>query len=346
MVSSSLPVDVDAAVDRLASALDAAGVALSSTDDDLVVVEEIAAAIAPLRLPEALVRFYERVDPGALGIEPHPRCSPLDFALQGWLQHRDGAPGMVPEVLFPLCYESWSFLFVELDTPDHPGGRLFDWSYGGSDFRLRFRSVPEWLGVLAEVVEAGAWTPLESASRGRPAIVPDPDVYARVAAKTLGSEALVVPEDAESWPPQWHAKGVDPDTEPRGPTHTISELRAAMAAGQVSATIAGGYSRVAVLAHEGERLTVVDGTGALDVWCPASVARYHALGAADYIEFDVTGGIAPGDWQPPRQPESKAPSGTAAPNSRRLTFVDWLHRTPPEAIVSALRPAEPRREAP
>jgi hypothetical protein len=338
-------VDVDTAVDRLASALEGAGVALSRAPDDLAVLEEIADVIAPLRLPADLVRYYERVDPGAPGIEPHPRCSPLDFALRGWLQHRYGAPGMVPEALFPLCYESWSYLFVELETPDHAGGRLFDWSYGGSDFRLRFASVADWLGVLAEVVEEGAWTPLEGASCGRPAVRPDQDVYARVAAMTLGGDALVVPENAARWPPHWHARSVDPDAEPRGPTHTISALRASMAAGRLSATIAGAYSRVAGVAHEGARLTVVDGTGALDVWCPASVARYDALGAADYLEFDVSTAV-PGDWRPPRQPESKSPAEAVAPNSLRLTFVEWLHRTPPEAIVSALRPAEPRRGAP
>jgi hypothetical protein len=338
--------DVDTAIDRLASALEAAGVVLSLGGDDHAILEKVAAAISPLRLPAELARFYERVDPGVIGIEPHPRCAALDFALQGWLQHRDGAPEMVPEVLFPLCYESWSFLFVELDTPERLGGRLFEWSYGGSDFRLRFGSLTDWLDVLAEVVEAGAWKPLEGASGGRRAIRPDPDIYARVTARRLGQGALVVPEDTESWPRHWHAKSVDPGAEPTGATHTIGELRASLGAGPLSATIAGVFSRVAVVAHEGERLMVVDGTGVLDVWCPASVARFHALAAADYLEFDVTVGTAPAEWQPPSRPASKAPPNSVAPNPRRLAFVDWLHRTAPEAVVSALRPAKPPNRAP
>ena len=73
---------------------------------------------------------------------------------------------------------------------------------------------------------------------------------------------------------------------------------------------------------------VLNGTGVLDVWCPASVARFHALAAADYVEFEVTAGIAPAESQPPPRPESKAPPKHGA-QSLRLAFVDWLHPTAP-----------------
>jgi hypothetical protein len=69
---------------------------------------------------------------------------------------RDVAEGAVPARLFPLCYSSWSFVFVELAAPDlDDGGALFEWMYGGADFELTYDDVEDWIDVQLQAVEEG-----------------------------------------------------------------------------------------------------------------------------------------------------------------------------------------------
>ena len=45
---------------------------------------------------------------------------------------------MTPKLLFPFCYESHGFLFVELHDDRDLGGHVFEWAYAGSPFYRRF----------------------------------------------------------------------------------------------------------------------------------------------------------------------------------------------------------------
>ena len=327
---------MDRVIERARLALQSGGLPEPGPPADADLLQAVGDAISPLRLPPDLRRLHEILDPARLGVAAHPAGASLRFALDTWLQHRDGYPGMVPEVLFPLCYESWSFLFVELDTGEQSGGRVFGWMYGGSHHTLRFATVRDWLDVLAEALEQGAFTRTGTAARV------DQSVYEHLAAQRMGARTLVVSEAEEGWPEHWHARSADPDADARGTTHTIREL---LDSSPAEATVAGAFSRVLHIPNVGERIALVDGSGVLDLWCPSDLARFPALATADYMEFDVTTRLSAGDWRPPPRPVAPRSRGHSR-NYPRITYVDELHRTPPQAIAQAIRRAHPPYDRP
>jgi hypothetical protein len=99
--------DIDGVIDRLERAYADAGLPPIRQADGAVhsVTARIAAEIAPLELPAELGRFWSRIDPHSLAGAPYPRPTDPSFALDTWLAHRDETPGMVPRLLFPVCYE-------------------------------------------------------------------------------------------------------------------------------------------------------------------------------------------------------------------------------------------------
>ena len=78
-------VDIDVAIDRLIPAHERAGLdpvrpAPAGVGDELARIRE---QIAPLRLPEQVDRFWRRVDPSTIRVEPVPRPSGPRFSLDG-----------------------------------------------------------------------------------------------------------------------------------------------------------------------------------------------------------------------------------------------------------------------
>lgn len=302
---------IDEAIDRFALAVQRAGVAPVRPPADTAVLAEVERRIAPLVLPAEARRLWERVDPRSLRLEIHPSLCDPAFSLEVWQRHNDENPGTVPRPLFPLCYESHNFLFVELDDADGiGGGALFEWAYGGDLFKLRAYRVADWLESLAQLIEEG-----EPSPGGGSGPLLDWDRYIRIVSDRLEHSprhpvygaprphpryshigySVTFEEDILAWPERWRRLSgvINEDRAPRGATHTIAELmRAAERAaeqepgvGLVRATIAG-----AVVALGGSRTgweaTVDDGTGQLRVWCPARVTTFGPR-IRDHFEFDV-----------------------------------------------------------
>jgi hypothetical protein len=149
-VVDSQPVSIDEKIMRLTQGLREKGVEPPEPPEDTKVLKEIDAAVAPLRLPAEVRRFWELVDPCSLRIEPYPHLTSPQVALELWQEQVADSPGVVPRVLFPIAYESHLFTFVEVHGDD--GGALFVWGYTGpEDFQLTFLGIA---GLLDDMLDA------------------------------------------------------------------------------------------------------------------------------------------------------------------------------------------------
>ena len=290
------PTFIDVAVDRLVAAYRHAGLPpIRRADDVEAVLAEIRTEIAPLRLPEELERFWRLVDPESITLAPYPHPTSAAFALHCWKSHQDGLPGMPPRLLFPVCYESHGFLFVELDNGREPGGACLEWGYAGSPFYVRFPNLSGYVDLLATMIELGEFSRQQREAHSWIEFDPerhweDAQAVRLTAAQPLPGfgDARELDEDVRRWPERWLlSNGLTADVRSlRGANTSIAELlRAAAAGDRTAGTI---RARVTSLAGSGQgcRITVDDGSGSLDVWCPAEVSIYGPV-ITRLFEFDV-----------------------------------------------------------
>jgi len=287
---------VDDRLAQLQTALTGLGFPALTTPADASVLDEIAAAVAPFRLPADVWRLWELLDPRSLppnfnGIPggPWPHLTEPRFALDTWLLHQGMSGPRVPRVLFPLCYTSWVLLSVELEGPDGAGGDIFYWSLDGDRFELRFRSVRDWLDAFVRLIDEGAYDHRDKQ------ISFDSDRFDELAALRLAElpphpiygRTTTFSDDPREWPDHWLAAvGYShADWQPRGATHTIAEFRAAHATGTARATIQAdvGWFRDS---EAGRLVTVSDDTGELSVFCPAHTTLFGPWTGARF-EFDI-----------------------------------------------------------
>jgi hypothetical protein len=280
----------DDAIDRLKAAIARAGMGPVHAPGPEVEREiaEVAAAVAPLRLPDQLVALWRRVDAASLPCLQSPRVEPPALALQNWRDNVDA--GVTPRVMFPACYESHWFLMVELEDGHGHGGAVFDWSFGALAYELRHVDVDAWLNQEATVLELHQ--PGEDWVNYHEGDVWEQMCAVRLAAHLpilgYGHQTAFVSE-AEHWPQHWlTSNGITADNSaPRGATTTVAELLAAAAAGrEVSGTIQALITTLA-MNGEGQQITVDDGTGSLAVWCPRGLSPYGPVHQRRF-EFDVT----------------------------------------------------------
>lgn len=270
-----------------------------------MVLGEIARAIDPLRLPDDVARFWRGVDPASIIVAPYPSPTSVSFCLDTWRSHAEEFASMTPKLLFPFCYESHGFLFVELHDDRRMGGTVFQWGYAGSPFFRRFGSITGYLDQLAAFVER---TPVqrnetddgrvwyhaewdirdwEDATATRLAVAPPHPRY--------GTQTRF-DEDVRNWPRHWlAAQGLtEEDRRPKGATTTIARLLSAAAQGDTAEGRV--HARVVALAGTsgGSRAKIDDGTATVDVWCPVGVSAYGPTRGAR-LEFDlvVTAGRDP-----------------------------------------------------
>ncbi len=350
-------VDIDTALDALIAAheragLDPIGPAPAGVDAQLQLVRE---RIAPLRLPEEVDRFWRRIDPTTVRVAPTPRPSGPKFALDGWLMHRDTRPLMYPRLLFPVFYESWASLSVELEDGQGSGGPLLAWAYAGGDgYRVAAPSLADYVDLLAMWIEAGEFSWVHHEGTSWPVFNGEGDWTqmrdARVAAAgplgRLGSVRHIGDEPA-TWPAHWWAaEELDGDAlRPRGATTTIAVLLAQAAAGvEVTGTIQVRVGRT-TSSDAGSRWEVSDGTGTLDLWCPAAAMTYPT-GRCDGYEVDVV--VHPPEphrpgadagWDLTGDIEAAARAGDiAGAQGAAVEFYQAMFQTRVQAHATAIRP--------
>jgi hypothetical protein len=331
--------DVERSVAALVAALAAAGVEAPSPPADTAILAEIDAAIAPLRLPADVRRFWELVDPPTLRIAVFPTLRSPELALQTWRAARKEYPGLEPAILFMLAYESWTYMSVELDGPHGEGGALFGWGNPDGDFTLRYARLGDWLADLARLIEEGSYEPLEYETGRWLRVLQRAGAEAKPShPRYAGRETL--PRDPLEWPEHWlRAAGLEPAAiAPQGATHTIAQVLASDPAVELRATIAG---RVTAIAGIGDvaNARVSDDSATIDIACPTAIT---ALGPAvgERYEFDLS--IAPGARSQPTVPASEETDDAV----QSLTKA-WQAKYPLAARIfaTAVRPIAPGRQS-
>jgi hypothetical protein len=233
--------ELEAVLARLSDALAAAGVERPQPPASSSALEQLEAAIAPLRLPADVRWFWERVDADTLRVEPYPQLHGPAMALAFWVRGRDEFPGQNPEVLLQIAYTSHQCMSVDLDVGAICGGTLFEWNLVDGEYERRYGCLAEWLDEIAGRVEAGDVRRADY-HWGQALIVPDrypPPRPATAAAHPVYGEAPRIGRHLRDWPEHWRrTAGVDlADYVPRGATHTIAELLASPPQARVRGTI-------------------------------------------------------------------------------------------------------------
>jgi hypothetical protein len=321
-------VPIDEVLDRLHQAWVTAGQEPLPGPGDSIdrVLADIASVIAPWRLPDEILTFWRRLAPEYLeSLSPFPPPTSPEFALHCWLEHAKEQRS-TPALLFPIAYQGHHFTFVELARDDDPGGAIFDWSCTGPGFQLTHSSLSSYLDQWTTMVELGEYVVLELPD-GREFCEFDPlEQWSQIAAVRL-APSLPLPRygtkvtiggDPREWPQHW----LLPDGCPQGADTTVAALlKTAISGVESRGTIHATVSR-SVRTAVGQRLTVQDATGQLDVWCPSAVDAH--LHSARLLEFQVV----------------LRPRPAGPPAAQEADLYAALFDSPADAIATAIRPVE------
>jgi hypothetical protein len=201
---------IDESIDALSEALERAGVDPPEPPAEPPDFAEIAATIAPMSLPEDVRRWWERVDPWSVRVLAHPGPIRWDFALEGWIQHRDEFPEIAPRSLFLVGYASWTCMSVELDSDLNPGGALFEWRLEDGGFYLRHHDLAGWLDRITSLLAAGDFERRNGGEAGPRLLLKDQagilamhDLPRAVPPSPVHGDVTLYGRDAEAWPPHW-----------------------------------------------------------------------------------------------------------------------------------------------
>lgn len=155
----------------------------------------------------------------------------------------------------------------------------------------------------------------------------------------LYADTRTFPKHPRFWPAHWQrASGISPeDLEPHGATHTIAELLTTDPSTELRATISGEV--VGLAAQRDTRARVSDGTGELDVHCPATITAFGPV-VGKHFEFDVI--VSPGRRRLP----SESVIAARNPDDPVEALVETLSRKnplgPATAVATAVRSSERR----
>ncbi len=289
---------IDEAVDRLIAVFAAAGLppVLPPGPEIETVLTELADSVAPLLVPEQLLAFWRRVDPATVCMSPYPALTSPAFALECWREHVKETGLPVPGLMFPFAYQSHDFLFVELESSPGSAGTVFAWGYGGTPWIIQHVDLTAYLDQLTTMVELGEWR-AELNDQGDVYYRFDPDeLWDGIAEVRLPASASVdgygtqreLDEDVRAWPPHWRAANgyTDDAAKPRGASTTVASLLTEAAAGHDASGIV--HARIGRLhgGGDGYQLVIDDGSGRVEIWCPARLSPYGPV-VGRWFEFDV-----------------------------------------------------------
>lgn len=304
--------DIERAIDRIRDRLGRIGMRDISAPKHTRAVDDLVRAIEPLRLPDEVLHWWRTVDVTSLRILASLQpCTP-EFALETWQSYQDEFVGVVPRCLVPVATGTLS---VEAHQPDLPGGQIIKWSRVDEGwFRYMAPTWPDMLECYVDVIDAGAYEVrdgaalleadiVEGAARARSA-------HVELVGRYPTSEMLFA--DASQWPSHWQRSNrIDPaDRATRGRTLTIADVHTSDAGTSIDGTIVGRV--VSLVGNSDGRLVAVDdGTGSLDVWCPADVCMWGPVLSRSF-EFDVVAAGGRGDSDLPRRVQQHRELSSAA----------------------------------
>ena len=287
---------VDRAIDRLDDALRAAGFEPLVPAADAGDLDELERELAPYSLPRELRRFWERVRFSSLRVRGGTLPEPIDprTAIETYRINLepDIFPFYGPPLLFPIARISGDQWSVELGTRWSDGGIVL--SHADGALRLEYPSLTDLLDVYAELLEEGRYVRRETVDGAYGSLNRDDELekqrgrFDAMLPHPLYGNGREIGRDPAEWPAHWlESPGIDlGEREPQGVTHTIAELVEASRKGPIRARFAGEVVRL-VGSTAGVLAIVTDGTGAIDVWCPAGSSHWGPA-MRERFEFEVT----------------------------------------------------------
>jgi hypothetical protein len=342
------PPHVDSAIDRLDEALRSVGVAGLEPPGDAGPIAEIAEAVAPYVLPDELRRFWRRVDAERIHVHTFPKIGGPASALSQLRMVREIAtpvPIGLPPILLPVDYASHCYGVVELGSEWDEGGSLLEFAF--EDMPFVSRSVADWLDMLAELLIEGSfelhdgWAELDHLA-----------VLAKRLARLESSgphpvygDLRAIADELHLWPAHWlAASGIDlRSREPLGATHTIAELVAAAETAPVTGRLHAEVVRL-VGSAAGALVVVDDGSGTLDVWCPAGTSPWGPVHRVQF-ELEVTlerpAGAVPDLDSPHEQIVQNALAGDlGSAQEAAIAFSEQLQAHRAAAVATDIRPLD------
>lgn len=147
---------IDVTIDALIEAAARAGVTLPSASPGIQdELDKLDSALAPLRIPDDLRRWWQRVDVRTGAVMPLPFFVSAEASLELWWNTVHPGSPREPEVLLDVGRESWSHMAIELVSRHDTGGRLFEYYLGDGEFWLRWYGLGDWLNQITRLIVAG-----------------------------------------------------------------------------------------------------------------------------------------------------------------------------------------------
>jgi hypothetical protein len=208
-------VTIDDTIDRLVDTLTSAGIELSATPKEPPMLRQLAAAIKPQTLPGQLATWWRRGAEIRRRVEVWPNFCEPEFALARWQSERHEDPRQEPSVFVTAAYAALNQVSVELDGPDGEGGAVFQWSFEGPAFYLRYHCLAEWLTRIEALVRGGCYQRQESGRAPWISIIDDHDTQQHAIDTPLPPHPRYgtvrqYPKDPQLWPSHWQRASFDP----------------------------------------------------------------------------------------------------------------------------------------
>jgi hypothetical protein len=255
-------------------------------------VVQIERHIGELRLPAEVRHLWTHYVPQSFGSVFFDGLYRPEEVLRTY--ERDVGLGY-PLACLPLAYIEKAGVWIELETPHHPGGRIYHTFYDDAELQLWCVDLSTLTHLLAETIEHGG---VKEPRTSRPWI--DVAVFDELRLKRT-VETLAMPDEwripvknRAAWPQHWRAaEGLGPVVAPtrRGPTHTVEAFNSARQVGRVMGTLVG---RITGLASggpiDGLVLNLSDDTSSVQLYASVEIERaVTELGFGVPAEFDVIG---------------------------------------------------------
>ena len=231
--------------------------------------------LSGLRLPAEVRHLWATWQPESFGSLLFDGLYRLDEVSR--VHDRDTALGY-PRVCLPLTYIEKAGVWVELETPEHPGGRIYHTYYDDAALQLWCVGVSGLLHLVAETIESGGVNDPQS---GRPWL--DHAIFESVRLERT-ADLLALPDEwrvdvrqPDSWPSHWQSADGNQPKRGADPTHTVAEFDQVREQGRTQGTLVGEItSLVAGGPIDGTVATLTDGTGSIQVYGSVEVEQAFA----------------------------------------------------------------------
>ncbi len=305
---------------------------------------DVESAIDPLRLPDELKHFWATYDPSTICEPALNGFIPLEFAVER--REIDCPPA--PQVLMPIADWGPSRVFIELETDNHPGGRIFHGYHDETEVSLWAFGVSGLLDVLSEAFEADLLD-------DRSGTLDHRAVHRLIHTRLDESLEPSIPRhfeavDRSRFSSHWQfAEGLAFDYyELRGATHSVAALEDERhRATKVTATLVGTFRATIGGGPLGGTMGVLsDESGSVQVFVPQSTAVAGAIGPTGEVEMDVFAvpvvGADLDSIEGHRELQQAVRSGSAFDERAMVDrLFSQLHDLDMSIVATALRPIRP-----